>query len=711
MKRELGLFPVIAISLGAMIAPGIYILPSLGAKIAGPAVVVAFVLAGVVVLPAALSKAEMATAMPEAGGTYVFIDKAMGPLMGTISGFGVWFSLVFKSAFSLVGLGAYLILFSNLPAKPVALALGVALIVINVAGAKQAAGIQIAVVATVLLSLVVLVVGGAPHMESARFEAFFGDGVQDLLAAAGVLFVAYAGVTKVASIAEEIRNPGRVLPTGILASLGIAMVVYPLIVGLMVGVLGSSELSKTVTPVISVSERFLGEAGVDVMAVIAVLALFSMANAGLLASSRYPFAMSRNSLAPAALARLSSRSNTPTVSIIATGVVMLALIAFVPLLELAKLASAFQLLVFSLVNLSVVAFRESKVAWYQPEYRSPLYPWVQIFGVLAAVVLLTQLGTIPLVGAGGIIVGGYVWYRVFGRSRVSKQSASLDALRTRTTSGLVERTREKIQSPGASGLLVLFHHGASQDRERSVVELGLNLLQSGGTLSVAHIDTHDTGQMIPVPDLPAGVEELDVDEERSRQRRAALLGLVTQREAEMVLVEVPAPGKRTRHYIADVRWLREHADASVLFFHYRGFHRLDTIVIMGSGGPADVDKISIAHHLAHRDDALLRLVHVLDEAASDAEAASIRDYHHQLAELTDVRVESRVERHADLFGHLDRLTEDADLVILGAAAHPTSHVDLSDRIADALRVPVLTVSSRVEHRPTIAQRALERIIY
>ena len=100
LRRSLGLYAVLTISIGAMVGSGIFVLPGLAFKIAGPAVILAFFLAGIVVLPAALSKAEMATAMPEAGGTYLYIDKAMGPLLGTIAGFGVWFSLVFKASFA-----------------------------------------------------------------------------------------------------------------------------------------------------------------------------------------------------------------------------------------------------------------------------------------------------------------------------------------------------------------------------------------------------------------------------------------------------------------------------------------------------------------------------------------------------------------------------------------------------------------------------------
>ena len=100
LRRDLGLYAVFTISLGAMIGSGIFVLPGLAFTVAGPSVILAYMLAGLVMLPAAFSQSEMATAMPQAGGTYLYIDRAMGPLMGTISGFGVWFSLVFKSAFA-----------------------------------------------------------------------------------------------------------------------------------------------------------------------------------------------------------------------------------------------------------------------------------------------------------------------------------------------------------------------------------------------------------------------------------------------------------------------------------------------------------------------------------------------------------------------------------------------------------------------------------
>jgi amino acid transporter len=131
LERDLGLPAVLAISIGAMIGSGIFILPALALEMAGPAVVLAYLLAGVLVLPAALSKSEMATAMPEAGGTYIYIERGMGPMLGTIAGVGTWFSLAFKGGLALVGGVPYLVLVFDLPVKPVALGLAVVLIGVN----------------------------------------------------------------------------------------------------------------------------------------------------------------------------------------------------------------------------------------------------------------------------------------------------------------------------------------------------------------------------------------------------------------------------------------------------------------------------------------------------------------------------------------------------------------------------------------------------
>jgi APA family basic amino acid/polyamine antiporter len=433
LERDLGLYATVTISMGAMIGSGIFVLPALGFTKAGPAVVLAYLAAGLVVLPAALSKAEMATAMPESGGTYIYIDRAMGPLFGTVAGIGAWFSLVFKSSFALVGLGAYLLLLVPLSdglVKAVALGLAALIVVVNVVGTEQSGAAQSVIVTVVVVALGAYVLNAGVLVEPARFQPFVAKGSGGVVTAAAFVFVSYAGVTKVASVAEEVEDPDRNLPLGILISMGVMMLVYVMVVAAVVGVNDPGVLSASgpsggpsLTPMADGAAQLFGGVGVVVIAVVAVLALTSMANAGVLASSRFPLAMSRDSLAPRQLARVSERFTTPLNAILLTGGLLLALIAFVPVIELAKLASAFQILVFSIVNVALVVFRASGVESYQPSFRAPGYPYVQAVGVIGGLALLTQMGTVPIVGAAGIVVGGVAWYLLYGRSRTDREGA------------------------------------------------------------------------------------------------------------------------------------------------------------------------------------------------------------------------------------------------------------------------------------------------
>jgi len=441
LDRSLGLYPTMMISMGAMIGSGIFVLPALGYKKAGPAVILAYVLAALVVLPAALSKAEMATAMPESGGTYLYIDRALGPLFGTIAGVGAWFSLVFKSSFALVGLGAYLLLFAPLSQGAVvyvALALAVFVVALNISGTKMSGQIQAVIVTLVVAGLLAYVVNAGFVADTGRYTPFATDGSGGVITAAAFVFVSYAGVTKIASVAEEVKDPGKNLPRAMLGSMAVMTLLYIGVVGAIIG-LADPDVLKTggpggtasLTPMADGAGALLGGAGVLFISVIAVVALTSMANAGVLSSSRFPLAMSRDDLLPPALRTIDRRFKTPRNAVLLTGIVLLLLIAFVPVIELAKLASAFQILVFSFENMALVAFRVADLPSYEPEFTAPGYPFVQVFGFVAGIALLTQMGTVPVLGAAGIIAGSALVYLVYGRSRTDRTGAVGSILRAR----------------------------------------------------------------------------------------------------------------------------------------------------------------------------------------------------------------------------------------------------------------------------------------
>ena len=708
-----------------MIGSGIFVLPGLATKLAGPSAAFAYFIAGLIVIPAGLSQSEMATAMPKAGGAYLFIDRAMGPLMGTVAGFGVWFALVFKAAFALVGLGGYLLYFLDVPIKTVGIVLALLLVLINAFGVKETGGFQTVVVFGVLGVLMYFVVAGGTNVNADAFDPLLDHGIKGLLAATGLVFVSYAGVTNIASVAEEVKDPGRTLPRGMLASIGLMIFLYPAMVWVIVGNVPLAGLADDPRPIATTAEMFMGNFGVGVISAAAVFALISMANAGLLSSSRYPFAMARNRLAPSTFAKVNERTGTPIASIALTGAVMLLLIAFVPLFELAKLASAFQALVFTLINISVIAFRESNASWYQPSFRSPLYPWVQIFGIIGSLLLLTQLGLVPIIGSVAIVVGGVAWYRVFGRSRANRESAALDAIRLRSIDPLVATTADAIQSPGRDHIVIPVDSKTSNQRMRDLMRLAKAMVAADGRITLARMDRERHGALwwrkdtLPRPDDPFRLGAKDIAEEleldiaivrpRGTDARHALVDYASRHAVDLILGELPPIGQRHRG-ASDLIWIQEHAESDVMYLGNRDLEQLDIITVLGAGSPFDVAKIDAASRLAHHESAAVGLLHILGESSTEAEAAVITEYHEKLSDLGPIKMTSVIDQSVNLLGTIRSQARNSDLIIMGASKSGLG-TELSERISEVVDAPVLIVHVPDRKDTPLTQRILQKLIY
>ncbi len=660
LERDLGLPSVLAISIGAMVGSGIFILPALALGIAGPAVIVAYALAGLLVVPAALSKSEMATAMPEAGGTYIYIERGMGPLLGTVAGVGTWFSLSFKGALALVGGVPYLLLLFDLPLKPVALGLAAVLILINVFGAKQTGRLQVGIVVVMLAALGWFAAGSVSSVEPANYAGLFGDGVGGLLAATGLVFVSYAGVTKVASVAEEVEDPGRNIPLGILCSLAFTALLYVAVVAVIVGATDPGSVAGSLTPVAVVAEATLGGLGVVAVILAALLALVSTANAGILSSSRYPFAMSRDRLAPPLLSSVSSRFGTPVASISLTGAVLLVLIAFVPILEIAKLASAFQILVFGLINAAVVAFREGS-AEYDPEFTSPLYPWVQIFGAVTGVLLLTQMGTVALVGAVVITVASVVWYLVYVRPRVSREGAATDAVRRRVGDEALTRTESAVDDSRGETLVALTKD-VDADRERSLVAVAADQVRSDdGRLAVVRFQ--EVPDQVPLTDdvttqsrsdvsferridaLSAALDvEIEADEVVSHDTKHAIVNVAEARGVDTVVAEHEPLRLRSRLVGDPVDWVVRHAPCDVLLVDNLGYDRPERVVLSGTGGPFSPLAVTVADAIGAANGGDISLWFASERSAGDGRRRALDEYRSGLSAMLSAPVRSAQTR-------------------------------------------------------------------
>ncbi len=431
LKKELGLFEVFSIASGAMISSGIFILPAIAYQETGASVIVSYLIATLLMLPTLFSAAELATAMPKCGGDYFFIDRSMGPALGTIGGTASWFALSAKTAFALFGIGAFVQLFnpglSDFNLKLIAVVFCIIFTAINLAGVKHAGRTQVYLVVVLLSILVLYILIGFLYIEPSRFQPFTPYGFGSIFATAGIVFVSFMGLIKVCSVAEEIEEPKKNIPRGMLLAWGVVSALYLLVVTVTIGLLDHTVLTNTLMPISKGAEVFAGEIGLIILGFAAVLAFITTANAGILSSSRYPMALSKDQLLPSFFSKI-SKKGTPVVSILFTSGFMIIIILLLDLEGLVKIASTLVLLLYILVNMSVIMMRESKIRNYCPSFSSPFYPLVQIVGVGGYIWLIFQMGITSIAIVGGFVFGGLIWYWFFARDKIWREYSLLHVL-------------------------------------------------------------------------------------------------------------------------------------------------------------------------------------------------------------------------------------------------------------------------------------------
>lgn len=428
LNKELGLLDVFCVATGAMISSGLFILPGLAFAKAGPAVILSYVLAGLLCIPTLMSMAELTTAMPKAGGDYFYIMRGFGPLLGTVAGFSSWFSLTLKGAFALIGMGAYLSIITDMPLHIIAMCCCLFFIVLNLIGIKEAGRFQVFLVLGLLGILLVYIVLGLKAVNTLNFSPFFPKGIGPVFATASFVFISYGGLTKVAALAEETKDPGRNLPLGMILSIIFTSILYTLVIFVTIGVLDPGHLRATLTPISDGAGVFGGNILKILISIGAFLAFISTANAGIMTASRYPLGMSRDKLLPHYFQGISSRSKIPYAAILFTGAFMVLAILFLRLELLVKIASSILILLFIFANLALILFRESKILSYRPKFYSPFYPYLQILGILGGGFLLIEMGTFIVFLTMLFLFLGFTWYKIYGQKKSSQDSALIYVL-------------------------------------------------------------------------------------------------------------------------------------------------------------------------------------------------------------------------------------------------------------------------------------------
>lgn len=433
---------LIALGVGAIVGTGIYTLTGVGAERAGPAVILAFAIAGAVCACAALAYAEMATLIPAAGSAYTFSYAAMGETIAWIVGWSLILEYSLACSTVAVGWSGYLVGWIesagihlphmllvgphgggivNLPA--VLVALGVMGMLI--AGTRESATLNIVLVIIKLAALSVFVVMALPAFQSGHLEPFMPYGFasteiegqkRGVMAAAAIVFFAFYGFDAVATSAEEAKNPGRDLTIGIIGSMVVCTLIYMAVAVTAIGALPFQQLANSPEPLALVLRSLNQPVAAHFIALAAVLALPSVILVMMYGQSRVFFVMARDGLLPRALAKVSPRTGAPTRITLLTGISIAVVAGIFRLDEIAELANAGTLIAFMSVGACLMILRRRS-----PElprlFRCPQPMVVGTLTILGCAYLLLSLpnGTLIRFGAWNVI--GLAVYLLYGRLR------------------------------------------------------------------------------------------------------------------------------------------------------------------------------------------------------------------------------------------------------------------------------------------------------
>jgi basic amino acid/polyamine antiporter, APA family len=354
LRAQLNFFDAIATGLAAILGAGIFAVIAPAAKIAGPALLVSFAIGALVALCNALSSAQLAAIFPRSGGTYEFGRRMLGPWWGFLAG---WMFLVANT----VGPGAIAIAFGGylnavlnvVPARTAAVVAALAMTMLNAAGIRRSIRVTDAIVVLSILSLLAVVLIGLPGARAPNLTPFAPGGAAGILQATGLLFFAYTGYSRIATLVEEVHNPKQTVPRATVIALGTATLLYLLVATTALAVLGAPRLSQSSSPLEDTMLAVGSGLGAAIVAVGALLTTFNEGLSDLLGVSRVAFAMGRESDLPAGLARLGGGQN-PWRSVIFVGVVSILVAAFAPFFLAVALSSFGILLYYCVTNLSTL---------------------------------------------------------------------------------------------------------------------------------------------------------------------------------------------------------------------------------------------------------------------------------------------------------------------------------------------------------------------
>lgn len=732
LSRTLGLLDITMIGVGAMIGAGIFVLTGIAAGEAGPALVLAFLLNGIVTTFTALSYAELGSCFPEAGGGYLWVKEGLGGTQGFLAGWMSWFA--HAVACSLYGLGfgrfAVEIISLWLPqiharANTWTLIIMTVIVAlfgyINFRGASETGLVgNIVTIAKVIILAVFIGFGISAILAKPDLNVFTDNflphGLGGVFVAMGLTFIAFEGYEIIAQSGEEVKDPKRNVPRAIFISLIIVVIVYILVAIVAIGAVQVPAAAGNIpvwdylagegeVAIASAANSFMGRWGGILILVSGLASTMSALNATIYSSSRVSFAMGRDNNLPSVFGRIHSKMKTPHWAVAISVVFIIIMAISLPIDEVAKAADVMFLFMFAQVNVTVMTLRQRRPD-LDRGYFVPFFPWPAVIGIVTnmalAIFVAVETGRVGLISAAWIIIGIMLYWGYFRDKEQAERPKEVLLEET------VINVNYSVLVPVAdvNNAAMLGRLGAMLAKEHNGGVLALHVIKVSPHFSLSDGRMFLKEGRVPLAQVLAEAQEFEVPVHNiirlGRNVSEAIQKTAVENDSDMMLFGWPGTSGTSEYLFGSViDRLVANPPTDIGIVRARPFKPLHTILVPVAGGPNGRLALRTAISLARnsKEETKIVLLHIILGGTEGKEAEMrAKNIFRRTTENFDYPVEERLVSSDSPVEAILKEAEQSDLVIIGATRERlfTNLLmgNVSRQVAEQANCPVMIVKRR-----------------
>jgi amino acid transporter/nucleotide-binding universal stress UspA family protein len=727
LSRNLGLLDITMIGVGAMIGAGIFVLTGIAAGVAGPAIVLAFLLNGIVTTFTALSYAELGSSFPEAGGGYLWVKEGMGGTQGFIAGWMSWFAHAVACSLYGLGFGRFAVeiwILTGLPTfglteTQMTLAFMILIVslfsFINVRGASETGTIgNVVTIAKVVILLAFIGFGlYAMIQRPDSLEVFkenpLPNGIGGVFLAMALTFIAFEGYEIIAQSGEEVINPMRNIPRAIFISIVVVVVIYVLVGFVAIGAVtqtgglpvweylaGAKEVA-----IVRAAEEFMPAGGILIL-ISGLASTMSALNATIYSSSRVSFAMGRDNNLPEIFGRVHERFFTPYWAIVLSAVLIIIMGIALPIEEVAAAADIMFLLMFAQVNITLMTLRRRRPD-LERGFLVPAFPWPPVIGIVTnvalALFLAYEIGRVGLVTIAWIVVGMLLYWGYFRTKEEMERPKEIlleEALVSVDYSVLVPvADEEQAAELGRLGSVLAKEHDGGV-LALFVVKVPVQLSLSDGRVLLKK------GRP-PLQQVIEQAKRVDVPVHTmirlGRSIPDAILKTTAENTSDMILFGWPGmSGANEQLFGSVIDPIIANPPADIAILRYRPYDELRRIVVPIAGGPNGRLAVRLAVALGRNtpEPSRIVLVHIVVPGSDPVQGqARAKNAFRFAAHGIDYDFEESIIPASTPFEGIMKAAEDSDLVVIGATKEPRFRNllmgNVAQQVAEGAKCPVIIV--------------------